>query len=590
MSLRKVRPVEPHKATEAQWTLSHEELGAGPGGAEWKDLTVAQKAYRTLVATFKVSLFCLDIFGFICLLGLLADAFQLIGGSGVGQNLKKTPFLNNPISSAIFGMVVTIILQSGSTLISILVDMVAGGLLTVHQSIPIMIGAEIGASLMNALVSLGHSGDRDEFRRAFAAATMNDIFNLLNFITVLPLEMTTGFMEWLSGILVMPLSGVKASEVKTLRYLTDPLLNLVVQIDVKALTRVTSMSRRDENVTYGSSFVLRCIDLDTGGELSECPYVHIFAYSTWSDAKIGLALLVAAIIGLGFCLAALVKINYLLFAGRAAIWVRCLLEKRFPYPFEWFTGYFLMFVAAVVVVIIQSSSVFRSALTPLVGIGVIPLEKLYPLLMGANVGTTSSGILAALSADPAQLQETIQIALCQTIFNVLGVIFFYPIPFLRRIPLRLCKILGNTTAQYRWFALVYILNVFFLFPAFLLALSFLPSAVMFTIVGGFVAFVAILITINWLQSSHPGILPEFLHNWHFLPRFLWDLEFYDKIFRKLSEQCFCCPRRFFNANFDEDGAGGKANGNSRSSKKMERIDGDTNISNLGDRSLRQTVV
>ncbi|CAD5235647.1 unnamed protein product [Bursaphelenchus xylophilus] len=583
-----VRPVDSPKAKHVQWTVSNEELGVGPVGPKWKDLPASEKAYLISLTSVKIFLFFLVIFGIICMLALLADAFQLIGGSGMGQNLKKTPFLNNPISSAIFGMAITLVLQSGSTLISVLVGMVAGDLLSVHQAIPIMIGSEIGASLINALVSLGQSGNRDQFRRAFAAATMNDVYNLMNFASVLPLEMATGFMEWFSGVLVKPLSNVKTGEIKTLQYLTDPVLSLIVQIDEEALTRVTSMSRKDGNVTYDrDTFIFRCIDLKTGEELVFCPYNHIFAHSTWSDSTVGLVLLGCSIVGLGICLTSLVRINQALLEGRAAVWVRRLLEKRFPHPFEWFTGYFIMFVAAIVVVIIQSSSVFRSALTPLVGIGVIPLEKLYPLLLGANVGTTSSGVLAALSADSSQLQETLQIALCQTLFNVLGVIFFYPIPLLRRIPLRLCKILGNTTAQYRWFALVYILNVFFLFPAFLLALSFLPSAVMFTVVGGFIAFVAILITINWLQSSHPGILPEFLHNWHFLPRFLWDLEFYDKIFRELSEQCFCCPRRFFNASFDED-EGAKQNGVPEPPTRRESLESDTN--NTANRRYRQTIV
>ena len=55
-----------------------------------------------------------------------------------------------------------------------------------------MLGAEIGASVINALVSLGQVGDRDQFRRAFAACTMNDVYNFLCYFILLPVEISTG--------------------------------------------------------------------------------------------------------------------------------------------------------------------------------------------------------------------------------------------------------------------------------------------------------------------------------------------------------------------------------------------------------------
>lgn len=68
--------------------------------------------------------------------------------------------------------------------------------LTVHQAIPIMLGAEIGASFINAMISLGHSADRDQFRRAFAAATLNDIYNFLCYFVILPIELSFGEREF----------------------------------------------------------------------------------------------------------------------------------------------------------------------------------------------------------------------------------------------------------------------------------------------------------------------------------------------------------------------------------------------------------
>lgn len=73
-------------------------------------------------------------------------------------------------------------------------------MLTVKQAIPIMLGAEMGSSLTNALISLTQSGNRDQFRRAFAAVTLNDVFNFLTYFIFLPIEMATGKKKQSRGL------------------------------------------------------------------------------------------------------------------------------------------------------------------------------------------------------------------------------------------------------------------------------------------------------------------------------------------------------------------------------------------------------
>ena len=48
--------------------------------------------------------------------------------------------------------------------------------------------------------------------------------------------------------------------------------------------------------------------------------------------------------------------------------------------------YVAMALGAVITFVIQSSSVFTSTLTPLVGTGVFSLERAYVLTLGANIG------------------------------------------------------------------------------------------------------------------------------------------------------------------------------------------------------------
>ena len=63
--------------------------------------------------------------------------------------------------------------------------------LEVQVAIPIIMGANIGTSVTNTIVSIGQSGDKNQYRRAFGGATIHDMFNWLSVIVLLPLELAT---------------------------------------------------------------------------------------------------------------------------------------------------------------------------------------------------------------------------------------------------------------------------------------------------------------------------------------------------------------------------------------------------------------
>ena len=58
-----------------------------------------------------------------------------------------------------------------------------------------VMGANIGTSVTNTFVSMGQIGDRANFQRAFAAATVHDMFNWLTVLVLLPVEMATAYLE-----------------------------------------------------------------------------------------------------------------------------------------------------------------------------------------------------------------------------------------------------------------------------------------------------------------------------------------------------------------------------------------------------------
>ena len=195
--------------------------------------------------------------------------------------------------------------------------------------------------------------------------------------------------------------------------------------------------------------------------------------------------------------------------------------------------------------LVQSSSIFTSVLTPLVGMNVIKLECMYPLTLGSNIGTTATGLLAAMAASGDKLEAALQIALVHLFFNITGIILFYPIPH-SRIPIRLAKIMGNTTAKYRWFAAFYLLMMFVVLPLLVFGMSLagsIPLAIFLCITMTIATFAIIL---NVLQRKIPQRLPQKLRTWDFLP-FEWmhSLDPLDRVITKIMQMfksCCCKPQ------------------------------------------------
>ncbi|MEL6266479.1 MAG: Na/Pi symporter, partial [Pseudomonadota bacterium] len=140
---------------------------------------------------------------------LLLVAVAMIGSgfkAAAGDQAKELfAFAGNPVTGVIVGTVATALIQSSSTVTSIIVGLVAGGL-PVGIAIPMIMGANMGTTITNTIVSLGHVRQGEEFRRAFAAATVHDFFNLFSIFVFLPLEISFGFLqrigEYLAGLMV----------------------------------------------------------------------------------------------------------------------------------------------------------------------------------------------------------------------------------------------------------------------------------------------------------------------------------------------------------------------------------------------------
>ncbi|KAM6470693.1 sodium-dependent phosphate transport protein 2A isoform 3-T3 [Liasis olivaceus] len=514
-----------------------------------------------LISLLKAPLMFAFLYLFVCSLDVLSSAFQLAGGKVAGDIFKDNTILSNPVAGLVVGILVTVLVQSSSTSTSIIVSMVSSGLLDVGSAIPIIMGSNIGTSVTNTIVALMQAGDRNEFKRAFAGATVHDCFNWLSVLILLPLEVASGYLHHITKISVAALnlrSGQDAPEI--LKVITEPFTGLIIQLDKSVITGIATGNESLHNKslirvwcevpipqissagTRGGS--LNCSSLVPDSLESARNFSsimpqkcnHLFVDSSLPDLAVGLMLLAGSLTVLCTCLMMLVKLLNSVLKGQVARAIQKVINTDLPSPFGWATGYFAMLVGAGMTFVMQSSSVFTSAITPLIGLGVISLERAYPLTLGSNIGTTTTAILAALASPGDKLASAFQIALCHFFFNISGILLWYPLPC-TRLPIHMAKALGEQTAKYRWFAVFYLIICFLLLPSLVFGLSVAGWQVLVGVGAPFLSLLACVAFINIMQSRSPDQLPRWLQSWDFLPYWLHSLQPLDGLVTRATTCC-----------------------------------------------------
>ncbi|KAI1902965.1 hypothetical protein AGOR_G00022010 [Albula goreensis] len=518
-----------------------------PSGSEPRSEN--RKMMSLFINVFKIPVLFLLLYTFVCSLDVLSSAFQLAGGKVAGDIFKDNAILSNPVAGLVVGILVTVLVQSSSTSTSIIVSLVSSGLLDVSSAIPIIMGSNIGTSVTNTIVALMQAGERDEFKRAFAGATVHDCFNWLSVLVLLPLEAATGLLDRLAQAVVKGFhiqGGEDAPEL--LKIITEPLTRLIIQLDKSVITGIAmgdeAMRNRSLVKVWCKTGLTNCTTTppcwENGGSVRIQKCSHLFVDSTMSDLAIGLLLLATSLLVLCSCLVLLVKLLNSLLQGQVASVIQRVINTDFSYPFSWLAGYLAILVGAGMTFVVQSSSVFTSAITPLIGIGVISIERAYPLTLGSNIGTTTTAILAALASPGEKLAPAFQVALCHFFFNILGILLWYPLPFMR-FPIRMAKALGERTAKYRWFAVVYLIACFLLLPSLVFSLSMAGWRAMVGVAVPSTTIMFFVLSINILQSHRPHLLPRKLHSWDFLPVWARSLQPLDALITRVTLSCHSLP-------------------------------------------------
>lgn len=352
---------------------------------------------------FRVLLIIFALFFFLFAIKLL------VASLGNFSQVLQNNFLDttlDPFVGLFIGLLTTAIIQSSSTTSTMTVAMVATGTLTIQESVPIILGANIGTTLTSTIVSLGYISDRFAFRKAISAGVIHDLYNIALVLILFPLELYYGLLSESSIYLQ----------------------NLIV-----------------DHVSIGSNFKLdKIFDFGIARYLVQMVNNQV-------------AMMIIALIGLFASIKLLTGVIQKSVIGDSKNKLRTYIFEK---PFKSF-GWGVAITSA-----IQSSSVATSLVVPLVATQKLKLKNVFPFIIGANLGTTITALIAASFSSKIALS----IALTHLIVNLFGAVLFMSFSRLRDLLVRFTKGFSIIITKRRVLGLAYILLTFFLIPFLLITL------------------------------------------------------------------------------------------------------------------------
>jgi len=301
------------------------------------------------------------VYLFLLSITLIGSSFKLMG-KDTAQAIMH--MVSNPVMGLVVGVFTTSLVQSSSLTTSLVVSMVAGQVLTIDLAIPIVMGANIGTSITNLLVSIGHIRRTEEFERALAASIVHDFFNVLSVAVIFPLQIMfniIGSTARMASGLFVGVGGLKV--VNPLNTILKPVAHAILQL---------------------------------------------FPNHVWIGIVIAFIILFVAL-------------RYLVVVMKSLVLSK--IEAFFDqYIFK--TAFRALMLGMFFTALVQSSSITTSLVVPLAAAGVLSLKKIFPYDLGANVGTTITAFLASLATNNA---DAVTIAFSHLLFNIVGIMIWLPL-------------------------------------------------------------------------------------------------------------------------------------------------------------------
>ncbi len=329
----------------------------------------------------------------------LSSGIKNLGGDFAKEIMTAT---SDPLIGLFIGILATTLFQSSSTTTSLIVGMVSGGAVTLTGAIPMIMGANIGTTVTNTIVSIGHISRGNEFKRAFAASTVHDFFNMMAVLILFPLEIAFGIIEKTATGLGTLLFGTIS---------TDEVFKSPIK------TAIKWGAKHLENLSFDNNVIFICLS------------VLLTFLMLYSIVKL---------------LRSLVLDNI----------------KQYFDKYIFKTALRAILFGMTLTIMVQSSSITTSTIVPLAGAGIVTLRQLYPFTLGANIGTTVTALLASLT-----LNVTAMVAsFAHLFFNIFGIIIIFLNPLIKEIPIKLAEWMADVSIKNKFIPILYLIVFFFALP------------------------------------------------------------------------------------------------------------------------------
>lgn len=376
-------------------------------------MTQSKGQASSLFNYLKIAAILAILYLFLISIGMIGAGFKGLGRGFAEQLMSGTAA---PLIGLFIGILATSLIQSSSTTTSIVVGMVAAGtfgedpIIAVAAAIPYIMGANIGTSITNTIVSLGHVVNKNEFRRAFEASIVHDFFNVLSVLILFPLQLSFGVIS-------------------------------------KTANWMASLFMGAGTFTFKSP--IKMITKPAVGAIKDFFKMQDVINENW-------LLIFAALILL------FISLRYL------TVLIRSLVMEKLEAFFDshiFKTWIRAMIFGVFITILVQSSSITTSLVVPLAGAGILQLRQIFPYTLGSNIGTTITALLASLVSGT---HAPLAVAFGHLAFNIYGILIIWPIERIRNIPIIMAEKFAALAVRNRMIPIVYILVVFFLIPLFLI--------------------------------------------------------------------------------------------------------------------------
>ena len=393
-------------------------------------------------------------------------------GSGMKASFKdalKTYLLENAdtfteLMSFVMGIIGTSLVQSSSTVTSMAVVLTQEGIVPILISIGIVHGANLGTSVTSSIVAffsdipalprnplaaintLLFTPRGEGFERAVATGVVHGLFNaVLVTLLLLCVELPFGAIRRLSeataGIIGKSLEGSQTvmdilSWVSPKTY-TKPIIHVLFDLSVPAPIIVLLGFVLMFIALRGFSRTMRVVVMGGRGEATD----------TQSLEAIGDRLL-----------------------GKT--WLDTFAR------------------GLILTILVQSSSATTSMVVPLAALGLFRIKRILPFILGANIGTTTTALIAAASdVGGSGFEAGLTIALAHFYLNTAAVFLVVAIPPLRDSVLGVTSWLAKAAGQRPIALLGYLATMAFIVPG---AVFFLPTTVATVMIAVLLALLIVL--------------------------------------------------------------------------------------------------